>query len=274
MNDIAGMLTPAKDLPTKVMALARQPLFANAGYLTGINLVGSVVGFVFWGLAARLYQPEDVGTASAVLSASALVSGIAGLGMGTGLVRFLPEARSPRRFLNTALTFSTGTALLTGGVFLAGLPVWSPSLVALQRSGLQAVGFLAYVIAATLGSLVSEAFVAHRQASYALIHTCVVNSCRLLLVAVLAGLGVVGLVGSVALAIVLALTLSLWVLFPRVDPGYRPRPDVSWANLVAVIPYSLGNYVAGLLAQTSQTVMPLLTMKSWGLHQAGMPTSP
>jgi hypothetical protein len=42
MNDMAGMLTPAKDLPTKVITLARQPLFANAGYLTGINLVGSV----------------------------------------------------------------------------------------------------------------------------------------------------------------------------------------------------------------------------------------
>jgi len=266
---MAVMVTRGKDRLTKAVELTREPLLANAGYLTGIDLVGSVVGFVFWGLAARLYQPEDVGTASVVLSAVALVSGIAGLGMGTGLVRFLPEVRSPRRLLNTALTCSIGTAFLTCGVFLAGLPVWSPSLVALQRNGLYAVGFLAYVVAATLGSLVSEAFVAHRQASYALIHTCVVNICRLLLVAVLAGLGTVGLVGSVALAVVLALTLSLWGLLPRVDPGYRPRPGVSWANLVAVIPYSLGNYVAGLLAQTSQTVIPLMTMEILGPASSG-----
>jgi hypothetical protein len=128
---MAAMVTRGKDMLTKAVELTREPLLANAGYLTGISLVGSVVGFVFWGLAARLYQPEDVGVASAVLSAVALVSGVAGLGMGTGLVRFLPKVRSPRRLLNTALTCSIGTAFLTSGVFLAGLSVWSPSLVAL-----------------------------------------------------------------------------------------------------------------------------------------------
>ncbi|HEY76496.1 MAG TPA: glycosyltransferase [Thermoflexia bacterium] len=246
-----------------------QPLFANAGYLMGVSLVGSLVGFLFWGLAARLYRPEEVGAASAVLSAVALVSGIAGLGMGMGLVRFLPEARSPGRLLNTAFTFNVVTALVVAGVYLAGLRFWSPSLMVLTRNGLYTVGFLAYAVAATLGTVVRMAFVARRLAGYTLAHTCVVNGGRLVLVVLLAGMGAAGLVGSVALSVLLAVGLSLVFFLPRVEPGYRPRPDLVWTDLAAIIPYSVGNYVAGLLAQTSQMVLPLMILEMLGPASSG-----
>jgi O-antigen/teichoic acid export membrane protein len=254
---------------TKAGALLRQPLFANAGYLLGVNAVGALVGFVFWGLAARLYQPEEVGVASAILSAVALLSGIAGMGTGNALVRFLPEARSPRRFLNTVFTFNALAALPIAAIYLIGLSLWSPSLVALRVNNLYATGFLAYVTAAAVGAVVQMAFVARRQAGYALIHICVLHGGRLLLVAVLTRLGAVGLVGSMALAVALATVLSLAVLLPRVEPGYRLRPDVVWRDLVAIIPYSMGNYVAGLLAQSSQMILPLMILETLGSAPSG-----
>lgn len=254
---------------TKAAALLRQPLFANAGYLLGVNAVGALVGFVFWGLAARLYSPEDVGTASAVISAVVLVSGIAGFGVGTGVVRFLPEARSPQRFLNTVFTFNTVTAILAGGVFLAGLSLWSPSLVVLQRNALYAAGFLAYTIAATLSAVAQMAFVARRRALYALIQAGIFNGGRLLAAPVLAGLGAVGLVGAVAIAMVLAVALSLFGFLPKVEPRYRPRPGLSWLDLAAIIPYSLGNHLAVLLTQTSQTLLPLIILETLGPASSG-----
>ena len=108
------------------LALLGQPLFANAGYLTGVSLVGALAGFLFWSLAARLYRPQEVGVASAVISAAALLAVVASLGVGMGLIRFLPEARRPRRLLNSAFTLNTLVALLVAGVYLAGLPLWSP----------------------------------------------------------------------------------------------------------------------------------------------------
>lgn len=269
MNETALVVTRAKNLLAKTAALARQPLFANAGHLTCVKAVGSLAGFAFWGLAAHLYQPEEVGTASAVLSAVALVSGIAKLGMDHGLVRLLPKSRSPHRFLNTAFTANTVAALLAGAVFLGGLSLWSPALVALQKSVLYAATFLVYAATATLGTVVQTAFVARRRAFYALLHTCVVNGGRLILVALLASLGASGLIGSVVLGFMLALAVSLWGSLPRVEPGYRPRPDVSWPDLAVIVPYSLGNYVAGLLAQTSQTVLPLLTLEILGPASSG-----
>jgi O-antigen/teichoic acid export membrane protein len=269
MDEMTAVSDRGKSLLTKATTLVRQSLFANAGYLLGINLVGSLVGFVFWGLAARLYRAEEVGMASAVLSAAALVSGIAGLGMGNGLVRFLPKAQSPHSLLNTTFTFNAVVATLVGAVFLVGLPLWSPTLVVLWEDVLYTVGFLIYTIAVTLTAVVKMAFVARRQAFYALAQTCVANGVRLLLVAMLAGLRTVGLVGSVVLAVVLALIISLLGFLPRVERGYWPHPSVSWSKFVAIIPYSIGNYVAGLLGQVSQTVLPLMILEALGPASSG-----
>ncbi|MEE8392576.1 MAG: glycosyltransferase, partial [Anaerolineae bacterium] len=262
-----------KGVLASVASLVRQPLVANAGYLLGVNLVASLVGFVFWGLAARIYRPENVGVASAVLSAVALVAGIADLGVGASLVRFLPESRSPSRLLNTAFTFNGVMAVLIGGVFLAGLSLWSPALIDLQRNVLYVVGFLACTTASTLGAVVRMAFVARRQAVYALAHVCVVNVGRLLLVVILAGRGAAGLVGSVVVAVVVAVTLSVWGFLPQVEPGYRPRPGFSWSSLSGdmsgIVSYSGGNYVAVLLAQTSQMVLPLIVLEMLGSASSG-----
>ncbi len=262
-------LVHGKSLFGKAVALLKQPLFANAGYLLGINLVASLVGFVFWSLAARLYRPEDVGMASSVISAAVLVSGIAGLGLGTGVVRFLPDARSPKHLLNTAFTFNAVTAILSSGVFLLGISLWSPSLIVLRQNMLYSTGFLAYTTAMTLGTVVRMTFVARRQALYALVQTCIINGGRLLLLVVLAGLGTAGLVGSVAAATVLAISLSLFGFLPQVEPGYRPRPEFSWPELAAIIPYSIGNHIAILLTQTLQTLLPLIVLEMLGAAPSG-----
>jgi len=246
-----------------------QPLFANAGYLLGIHLVASLAGFLYWGLAARLYRPEEVGLASAILSAAALISGLADLGISISLVRFLPEAGSPHRLLNTAFTFNAVMALLIGGTFLAGLSLWSPSLMIVQRNVLYAAGFLAYTTTTTLETAVRFVFIARRQAGYALVHTCVINASRLLLMVVLTGLGAAGLVCSVALAFLVAVALSLLGFLPKVEAGYRPRPHFSRRDLAGMLPYSLGNYVATLLTQASPMLLPLIVLEILGPASSG-----
>jgi O-antigen/teichoic acid export membrane protein len=249
--------------------ILRQPLFANAGYLWGVTLIGALTGFFFWGLAARFYAPEEVGIASAVISAVALLAGIAGLGVGTGLVRFLPAATHPLRLLNTALTFTALVAFLVAAVYLAGLGLWSPSLALLRGSALAVAGFLTFVVAQTLDGVLQMAFVARRRAGFALAQTLVINGGRLLLVVPFAGMAAAGLVGSVALALVLAVVLSLALFLPRVEPGYRPRPRFHRPDLARILPYSFGNYLAQLLAPTSLTLLPILVLELLGAAPAG-----
>ena len=56
---------------------------------------------------------------------------------------------------------------------------------------------------------------------------------------------------------------------PRAEPGYRPRPDLLWGDLAAILPYSAGSHVAQLLAQTPQMVLPLLILEMLGPASSG-----
>ncbi|MGC9334760.1 MAG: lipopolysaccharide biosynthesis protein, partial [Anaerolineae bacterium] len=249
--------------------LLREPLFANAGYLLAIEVTNSLVGFLFWGIAAQLYLPGEVGTATAVLSAMALVSGMANLGMANGLIRFLPQTRSEDRLVNTVFTGVALAGLLIGGVFLAGLSVWSPSLVVLQRSSTALAGFLLFSVTMTLNATVRSVFLARRVAAYAFIHAAAVNLVRIPLVATLAGLQTGGLVLSVGIGAASALALSLVVLLPRLMPRYRFRPRLDPSVLASILPFSLGNYVAGLLAQSSRMLLPLVILETLGPVASG-----
>src|SRR3990172_289079 len=100
-----------KNLSLKLTRLARYSLFCNAGYLMGVDVVNSLGGFLFWGIGTRVYPPESVGIAAAVLSSGTFIASLAGLGLGVGLIRFLPESKNPSRLLNTSLTFNFTLAL-------------------------------------------------------------------------------------------------------------------------------------------------------------------
>ncbi len=67
------------------------PLFANAYFLVGNNLLSAGSGFFFWIFAARFYSPEDVGIGSALISAMGLLCMLSMLGFDIGLIRYIPN---------------------------------------------------------------------------------------------------------------------------------------------------------------------------------------
>ena len=95
-----------------ILSRIKDRLLLNAGYLLGVTLVGTATGFIFWTLAARLYDAQQVGLAASVISIVQLLAGIASMGLGLGLVRFLPESDEPNRMLNVSFTLTTILGLL------------------------------------------------------------------------------------------------------------------------------------------------------------------
>lgn len=265
MSKITAVLAPRK----RLAALMKQTLFTNAGYLLGVNVLNATVGFMFWSLAARLYQPEDIGISSAVISAAALVSGVANLGMNVSVVRFLPESKSPTLLLNTIFTLGTITSIVASGAFLAGLPLWSPSLLVLRQRIPQTAGFTALVSFSVLMGLTQMAFIARRQALYALFQAAIVSAGRLALVILLIGFGAAGPVGSVLLATAAAVVMALMFFLPRVETGYQIRLNLNWTQLGAMIPYSLGNLASTLFIQTWPLALPLIVLEILGPTSSG-----
>src|SRR5579859_4976456 len=66
-------------------------MLTNAGALVGTTAVTSILGFVYWWLAARRFPPAAVGVASASVSAMVLLGGFCVLGLGTLLITELPR---------------------------------------------------------------------------------------------------------------------------------------------------------------------------------------
>jgi O-antigen/teichoic acid export membrane protein len=121
-------------LITRYIHLLKQhlsiPLYKNAYYLIANYGLVALLGFIFWIVAAKLCDPHDVGLGSAIISGMLLLASISTLGMGFGLIRFLPSAGlKANRMINASLTLSSLVALLVGVVFLAGLDIWSPNLI-------------------------------------------------------------------------------------------------------------------------------------------------
>jgi O-antigen/teichoic acid export membrane protein len=75
----------------------------------------SLLGLAFWGLAAHLYATDTVGRASAVISAMAMLSGIAQMDLNPLYPRYLPQA-GPRTLRMVLLGYGTSTIV---GLLLA-----------------------------------------------------------------------------------------------------------------------------------------------------------
>lgn len=93
---------------------ANSAIFINTGSLIGAMGVTSVLGFVYWWLAAREFAPQDVGIASASISAMTLLGTIGMMGLGTLLITELPRQPDQAGSL-------ISTALIVVGVVGAGV---------------------------------------------------------------------------------------------------------------------------------------------------------
>ncbi|MDQ2903848.1 MAG: lipopolysaccharide biosynthesis protein [Chloroflexota bacterium] len=107
-------------------------MLTNAGSLIAATLVTSLLGFVYWWVAARHFTPEDIGMASASLSVMALLGNFCILGLGTLLITEL--ARQPGRegsLISTALLVVGTVAGCAGCLFAIIAPSISLDLTPL-----------------------------------------------------------------------------------------------------------------------------------------------
>lgn len=246
-----------------------RPLYANSFWLLALQASNYLFGFLFWLLAARLYPPADVGIAAAMLPAAAMVGTFGSLGLGFGLIRFLASAgRDASRLLNQVLTLVGAVALVIGAAFLAGVDYWSPGMRVARDQPVYAAVFVVLVVAAALGGVLSQAFVALRQAGYASILGAIHNMGRVAGVAVLAPvLGGLAITVSWAVALVAGIALSVFCLLPRALPGYRAQSNLPSGLLTRISLFSFTNQAGDALWFLPGWILPLVVLSSLGPEQ-------
>ena len=110
-------------------------ILGNAGSLYGTVVVTSALGFVFWALAARLFNPRAVGFGSAAISAMTMLSTIGMFGLNTLLVGELPQRKSKAGLISAALVTAGVGSLLLGLGFALVAPIFSRNFVGISSPG-------------------------------------------------------------------------------------------------------------------------------------------
>ena len=96
------------------------PLVSNAIALMVSSMGSAVIGIVFWGVAAHLASVENIGRASAELSAMSLLASLASLSLGPTFIRFLPVSGDrTRRFVARSYGACMSLALILALVYVA-----------------------------------------------------------------------------------------------------------------------------------------------------------
>lgn len=135
-------------------------MLINSGSLIGTSAVTSLLGFVYWWVAARQFPPEAVGVASASISAMTLLGGLCILGLGTLLITELPRQPGHKEeLISTALIVVGGVGGCAGIVFAIVASYMSPGFKPLGANILDVAIFALGVNLTAITMVLDQAFV-------------------------------------------------------------------------------------------------------------------
>ncbi|WP_338834800.1 hypothetical protein MHLNE_11090 [Moorella humiferrea] len=244
----------------------RSSLFSNAFYLMLNTVTTSLLGFVFWNIMARFFPPAEVGIGSALIAASGLIGSLANLGLGVGMVRFIPQFKDKvGSLINTSFTL-IGCVTLGGSlVYLLNVGNWSPILGFVGKSIWFAGCFVVFSIATALSALIDQSLIAGRAAGYVFLKNTLVCLLKLFLsVFVFAFLAGFGIFTGTGVAVLAGNILAWYFFLPSIYKGYRPEPAWDKELLAQILPYSSANYLANLLNGAPAFIYPLMVLNTLG----------
>lgn len=237
------------------------PLYKNAIFLMTNTIVANGLGFFFWVIIARLFDPPVVGLAATIIPIMLLIGMLSGLGFGMGLVRFLPgSGKDSTAMINSCFTISSLTAISISVIFLLGLDIWSPALLFARENWLFILSFIIFSVVFALFPMMNQVFVARRRAKFVLMSTSV-NGLKILFPLIfvwLFGALSFGIFASWSLGMLIALMVGVFVFIRMVNPGYRPFPTVKKRVVKEMMRFSAGNYAAGILGMLPRSLLPII----------------
>jgi O-antigen/teichoic acid export membrane protein len=242
-------------------------LLRNAVYIMLTTGVNSGLGYVFWLVVARSYEPNEVGVAGALISAMAVVAAVADLGTSTALIQRLPSQRSDADWART-LTASVTTATVAGVAIalvaaVAILPSLSDSLSVVRSDAPNLLLFVGGVAVWSLSVVSDFLFIAERRAQHMFTRNLVFAVAKLVIVAALAVSGdasATGIFAAWVIGCVLSLGAAYALLIPRLGRHYRPALAGVAGEVRAMATSFAGNYFITLGYLLTTFLLPLLVV--------------
>lgn len=233
----------------------------NATAMSATAIVTSILGIVFWWLAARSFSPASVGLAAAALSACSLLGNLSVLGTGTLLISEL--GRSPRQqaeLLSTCLAVTGVFAAVAGGLFGILGPAFMDDLQPLHAGTWTFVLFAVFVSSTTVGQVLDQFVVGILQSGLQFWRNTLYSAVKLVL---LLGATLV-LVNDQALTIFTTwplgnlVSLGALAAIVALRTGRLPLAPPRWTLLRGLGRSALSHHALNLAVQAPSQLLPVL----------------
>ena len=244
---------------TRLRHYISAPLYRNSLFLIANTVFTTGLGFFFWMVVARFYTPYEVGVGSAIISAVYFLALLGTLGLDVAIIRFLPKTQKPVELINACLTLTGIVALVIGGIFLAGLGLWSPKLIFVRERAVFALAFLVFTFGWTLSGVIGSVFIAKRRAEFNLAKNTILSLLKIPLpILMVLFFHAFGIVSSWGIATAIAVAICLFLFLPRVQGSYKPVPNLNLNIVKNIWKYSMGNYFVSIVAATPSFILPIM----------------
>ena len=254
---------------TITKALQNDFLISNSIYLFINNIFGAGVGFLFWIEAANLYSETEIGTATAILSASSLIAGISNWGLGLALIRHinqLPKSEG-NHLINTTLSWSILTTILFSGAYLAFLNITPSTLSFISQTNTWTIAFILGTITMTLVPVTDQILLAHFAGKTVFLRSLIMYAIKLSLPLIFVYFlnGSKAVFFTFAIASITSIIYSIQQLKQKLRIHYTPKPNLRYVlNHKPILKYALGNHLGSYLISLPYTIAPLIIIEKFG----------
>ncbi len=245
----------------RAMAGSNRTLLTNAGSMVGTTLITSMLGVVFWLVAAHNFSQSAVGVASAAVAAMTLLGFMGTLGLGTLLMGELPSRDDHHHsLLNAALLINMAAGSVLGLTFALIAPLVSSNLGAIGESVPSTVFFAAGVGLTALAFVLDQAMIGMLHGGLQLIRNVVfalIKLVALVAIAVLASnAGAPWIYTAWGAGIAVSLLVLVRVYARRDGEGLRPN----FGLLIQMRASAASHAAVNLALETADLVMPILVV--------------
>jgi len=236
-------------------------ILVNATSLVGTLVVTSGLGFAYWWVVARLFEPAEAGLAAAAISAMLWLGTVGMMGMGTLLIGEL--ARRPQivaSLITAALIIAGASSIVLGVGFAVVAAYFSADFALLVETWGNLLLFAAGVGITGIVLVLDQALLGLLRGSWQLWRNAVFALSKLLLLLPIGyffnATGEMGIYAAWFIGNVLSLIFMVWLVGSKrlLRADYRPRWDV-FGEMRSM---ALVHHTLNLSLQAVQFAMPVI----------------
>ena len=246
----------------KVVNFLKDPIYINSIYYMSSTFILGILGFVFWIIVAKLFQTQDIGIATALISVATFLISVSSLGFNISLIHYLPKSNNREELISSSVLFVILTTALVSLIFIFGLSIFSPKLIFIQSNALYVFTFVIFVIFLSLNSLIESIFIALRGTKFILVKNTILSILKLIIPFLIVFLGAYGIFSSFSLSTLIATVIGFLILYWKYS--IKPSLRLNYNLIKEMSAYSAGNYLAGFLYQAPLLLMPILILNKLG----------